>query len=225
MPAEPWVRRTARFALVVVWAVLAVVGGGCGNVNRTGELKAPKDARPWESKLSAAFDDGYTKQVVKLSGRAPNDVKDQQLFGARLGLADVVARVQVQQVWGRGRYQGKQDQYVEVEIEEVMIGELMRGTDLVQPLKVLSEDELPGALQGQSMILFVRWAPEQVPSYHHHLMPAPDDLLAYIEAMIDSAKKAGVLDDKGRPRKNPPRKLRKSKADEIIDEDEDMPVQ
>lgn len=223
MFAANWTR-SLWAALGVVCATVIVVSLGCGSFNRTGELKAPKDARPWESKLNSAFDDGYTKQVVKLSGRAPNDVKDQRLFGARLGLSDVVAVAEIRQVWGRGRYQGKQDQYVEIEIKKVMIGELSRGTQMVQTLAVLTEDELPGSLQGQSMVLFVRWAPEQAPSFRHHLMPAPDELIAYIEAMIESAKEAGVLDDKGRPRKRPPRKTRQSKADAAVDDSDDMPI-
>lgn len=222
MPVSLRARPASWFAL---WALTAaMLLGSCAGRNLTGELAAPKDARPWETQFGPAFDDGYTKQVVELSGRAPNDVLDQRLFGARLGHADIVALCEVRQVWGRGRYQGKQDQYIELEIQETLLGQLPRGTEEVQTLAVLSEDELPGTLQGESMILFVRWAPEQLPSYHHHLMPAPEEIVGYIEAMVSAAQEAGVLDDKGRARKRPPRKARKSEADAAVSTEDEMPV-
>src|SRR5690606_5795391 len=117
------------------------------------------------------FDDDYTGQAVHLDGRAPNDVRDQRLFAARLGESHVIAEVKVAQVWGQGRYQGRQDQYLEVEIEQLLMGELVKGTSTRQLVLVEGEDPLPGSLQGQSLLLFVRWAPGEEPPYHHHLMP------------------------------------------------------
>jgi hypothetical protein len=202
-----------RCVLVGAVAVAVTVSAACaGRRNPTGDLMAPKDARPWESKFGRAFDDGYTKEVVKLSGRAPNDVLDQRLFAARLGHADVVALAEVTQVWGRGRYQGKQDQFLEVELGEVLLGDLPKGTEPIQTLGVASEDELPGALRGQTMVLFVRWAPDDAPSYHHHLMPAQDEAVAHIRALVQHAQDAGMIDARGKARKRP-RRNRRRKAD------------
>lgn len=182
---------------LVTLAITACVLG-CGR-HRTGELVPPNDAPAWEIGLSRPFDDGYTRTPIQLQGRAPNDVLDQDLFAQRLGLASIVALSTVHQVWGRGRFQSKQDQFIEVEIEETLIGKLPKGALSRQTLRVRSEDGLPGGLQGRRMILFVRWAPGDVPPYHHHLMPADETLLAYIRALIKHAQDEGVLDEEGMP--------------------------
>ncbi len=166
-------------------------------------LEPPRDAPPWESAYADAFNDDYTRQSLRLEGRAPHDVLDQQLFAARLGHAHVVALVEVRQVWGRGRYQGSQNQYVTVRIDEVLMGEIPKLTDDEVLIQVDSHDELPGTLQGQSMLMFVRWAPGESPPFHHHLMPADDDIVAFIHAMVEHAQAEGVLDAKGGIRRTP----------------------
>ena len=170
----------------------------CGDRNPTGVLKAPSSAPAWETKYTSAFNDDYTREPINLSGRAPNDVLDQRLFAERLGHAHLVARVTVEQVWGRGRFEGRKDQFLDVVIDEVLLGELPKHTKNEQLLRISGQDPLPGTLQGQSMLLFVRWAPEAIPAYHHHLMPADQEILAYIEAMVQHARKEGALDGRGR---------------------------
>ncbi len=171
----------------------------CGTRSPTGELTPPGDAAAWESRYRAAFDDDYTPEPINLRGRAPHDVRDQRLLAARMGFANVVAQVQVQQVWGRGRYQGRQEQYLEIEIEKLVMGELVKGTAERHLLRVAAEDELPGAMQGQSLVLFLRWAPGSQPQYHHHLMPVDAEALSYIAALVDDAKQNGVLNAQGVP--------------------------
>jgi hypothetical protein len=197
------------------WVVALLVCGACRGRSQTGELSAPPGAPEFESRFGVAFDDAYTREPIELSGRAPNDVLDQRLFAARLGHAHVVALVTVLQVWARGRYQGRQDQRLDVEIGEILMGALPKGTHEEQLIEVAGEDALPGTLQGKPMILFVRWAPGEVPGYHHHLMPADDELVAYIQAMVKHAQTEGVLNDRGVERKwkrRSPRKSRKNRS-------------
>jgi hypothetical protein len=194
-------RGLLRIPLLVLLG-LCLVGGGCKNRrDRQGgtlsELRPPKGAEPWESRFAVAFDDSYTPTSINLQGRAPNDVLDQQLFQARLGYAAVVALVQVEQVWGRGRYQGRQTQFVEVEVGETLFGNLPKDAPDRLMLEVESTDELPGALKGEIMLLFVRWDTESEPPYHHHLMPADEELIALIKAMVKHAQAEGVLNAKG----------------------------
>ena len=146
---------------------------------------------------SKSFDDSYTPTAVNLQGRAPNDVTDQQLFQARLGYAQIVLLVRVEQVWGKGRYQGRQDQFIEVEIGEVLLGSLPKNAPEQIMIEVASSDELPGALKDETMLLFLRWDRESEPPYHHHLMPADEDLVALINAMVKHAQAEGVLNAKG----------------------------
>lgn len=190
-------------ARTVAWwlAPLLALGlsTGCKDRRSTGELIPPSDAAAWDSRHAQYYDDDYTRQPVNLRGRAPHDVRDQRLLAARLGYSDVIAEVEVLQVWGRGRYQGRQEQYLELEIKQLLLGELRKETNDKQLVMVRAEDELPGTLQGQSLLLFLRWAPEQVPPYHHHLMPVEPEAMAYIAAVIEHAKAEGVLDDKGVP--------------------------
>ncbi len=191
---------------VVIAALLALaLLGGCKNrKNQAGtlaELSPPKDAPAWESRYAVAFDDTYTPTSINLQGRAPNDVLDQQLFQARLGHAAIVVLVRVEQVWGRGRYQGRQDQYLELEVGEVLLGSLPKDTPERLMLEVSSTDALPGALKGEIMLLFLRWDAESEPPYHHHLMPADEELVALINAMVNHAQAEGVLDAKGDEKK------------------------
>lgn len=201
--SRPSVPRLRKASWEVGWwlgAVLALgLAGGCKTRSSSGELTPPEDAVAWESSQSLQFDDDYTRQPINLRGRAPHDVRDQRLLAARLGFAHVIAEVKVLQVWGRGRYQGRQEQYLEVEIEELLVGQLLKGTAERHIVMVAAEDELPGALQGQSLLLFLRWAPGQVPPYHHHLMPADPEAMAFIAAVIEHAKSEGVLTAEGVP--------------------------
>jgi len=185
---------------VVLALGVGVAGSGCKNRDKGGglsELTPPKDARPWESGLAVAYDDAYTPTAINLQGRAPNDVLDQQLFQARLGHADLVMLVRVEQVWGRGRYQGRQDQFLEVEIGDTLLGTLPKDAPERLMLEVDNGDELPGALKGEIMLLFLRWRLEREPPFHHHLMPADEELVALIKAMVKHAQEEGVLNAKG----------------------------
>lgn len=195
------------------------VGLGCKARSTDGTLTPPDDAASWESKWRPAFDDDYTAEAIKLDGRAPNDVRDQRLLALRMGHADLVAQVRVQQVWGKGRYQGRQEQYLEIEIEQYLIGQPIKGTAERQIVQVISEDELPGSLQGRSLVLFLRWAPGTQPPYHHHLMPMDEQTIGFMMARIEHAKAEGVLDDEGVPtddgrgKRKRKEKKRKRKAD------------
>jgi hypothetical protein len=199
----------------VVWwlAPLLALGlaGGCKARSSSGELTPPSDAPAWDARYAQSFDDDYTRQALNLRGRAPHDVRDQRLLASRLGYSDIVAEVEVLQVWGRGRYKGRQEQYLELEVKRLLLGELVKGTSEHQLLMVKAEDELPGALQGQSLLLFLRWAPGQVPPYHHHLMPVEPEAMAYIAAVIEHAKAEGVLDSHGVPAKSGRRRGGKAK--------------
>lgn len=208
--------RSGRLPLASRWIALAAVVAGlslgaCKDRNATGELSSPKDASPFESKHHKAFDDDYTPQSVELMGRAPNDVLDQQLFAERLGFSDVLVKVRVKQVFGKGRYEGRKDQYVAVGVEEVIMGSLPDETEEEQLLVIRGEDELPRDLSDASLLLFLKWAPGEVPSYHHHLMPAGDELLEMIGAMVKHAQSEGILDGDGEISTG--RKSRRSRKD------------
>ncbi|NVB40204.1 hypothetical protein G6O69_20320 [Pseudenhygromyxa sp. WMMC2535] len=194
-----------RAPLTAALLAVLVVGGGCRNrkqdASALAELVPPKDARPWESRFAVAFDDSYTPTAVKLEGRAPNDVLDQDLFQSRLGHADLIMLVRVEQVWGKGRYQGRQDQFVEVEVGEVLLGSLPKDAPETLMIEVQSIDELPGSLRGEIMLFFLRWDEDAEPPYHHHLMPAGEEHVALIHAMVAHAQEEGVLDAKGDEKK------------------------
>ena len=204
-------RRISRRLVPALLLTLAGVGTACQARSATGELTPPSDAPAWEgSRFRVTFDDDYTQQAINLQGRAPHDVRDQRLLAARMGFSHVIAQVKVLQIWGKGLYQGRQDQYLEVEIEELLLGGLVKGTSDRQLVLVKAEDELPGSLQGQSLVMFLRWDPGASPPYHHHLMPVESGAMAYIAALIQSAKAEGVLDDQGVP-VEPSRRGRKRK--------------
>lgn len=181
----------ARLALV---ALCASAIAGCKSRSNRGDLTPPDDAPSWEERFAVAFDDDYTDADLELRGRAPHDVLDQRLFAARLGHAAIVALVEVEQVWGRGRYQGRHAQYLDVELGDVLFGELPKGVRMSQMLRLRGEDDVPADLQGQRLVLFLRWAPGADPQYHHHLMPANDDIVAYIRALVTHAREEGALD-------------------------------
>lgn len=213
-----------RRSIVALLALALLVGTGCKNRHKgaatLAELSPPKDAPAWESRFAVAFDDSYTPTSVNLQGRAPNDVLDQQLFQARLGHAAIVLLVRVEQVWGKGRYQGRQNQFVELEIGEVLLGILPKDAPEQLMLEVDSIDELPGSLKDEVMLLFVRWDAESEPPFHHHLMPADEELVALIKAMVKHAQAEGVLDAKGDEKKgNKRRRGRKNRKDAQRDDD------
>jgi hypothetical protein len=201
-------RMRTSLATLILALMLPTLGLGVGCKNRKqadgtlAELVAPKDARPWESRFAVAFDNSYTPTALNLQGRAPNDVLDQQLFQARLGHADVIVLVRVAQVWGKGRYQGRHDQFVELEVGEALLGNLPKDTPDHLMIQVSASDELPGSLQGRVMLLYVRWDPGSEPPYRHHLMPADEDVVALIKAMVKHAQAEGVLDAKGAEKKS-----------------------
>lgn len=212
-PRRPSLARAAVLATVLCATTLL---GACRARSATGELTPPPDATAWEGKWRPAFDDDYTAEAINLQGRAPHDVRDQRLLALRMGYADLVAQVRVTQVWGRGRYKGRKEQYLEIEVEQWLIGQPVKGTAAEQLLRVVSEDDLPGSLQGESLVLFVRWAPKEQPPYHHHLMPMDSESIAFMAARIEHAKKEGVLDEEGVPNekrgKGKKRKKKKKKA-------------
>lgn len=212
-------RAAHRRLVLVALAAIALASSGCRDHNPTGELKPPSGAPEWETKYAVAYDDNYTREPINLSGRAPNDVLDQRLFASRFGHAHIVARVTVEQVWGRGRYQGRQDQFLDIVIDEVLLGELPKKTKNEQLLRVSGQDPLPGSLQGQRMLLFIRWAPEAIPAYHHHLMPADEEIVAFIEAMVQHARAEGALDKRGGAK----RKRRRARDADDDAEDEVLP--
>jgi hypothetical protein len=199
-----------RLRTPLVIALLAFALIGCRNRHKGGgtlaDLRPPRDAPAWESRHAVAFDDSYTPTSINLQGRAPNDVRDQQLFQARLGYAQIVVLVRVEQVWGKGRYQGRQNQYLELEVGEVLLGTLPKDAPEMLMLEVESIDELPGALKDEIMLLFLHWDVESEPPFHHHLMPANQELVALIKAMVKHAQVEGVLDAKGDQKESGKRK-------------------
>lgn len=181
-----------------MFAVLLSLGAlslGCKK-KQQGELRAPDGAVSFERRYDVAFDDTYTDTPIEMAGRAPNDVRDQRLFAARLGHADLVMEVEVEQVWGRGRHRGQPDQYLDVQIGKVLLGTLPKKVDETQLLRLANEDDIPASLEGKTLLFFGRWAPGERPSFHHHLMPTDPELLELIDAMVEHAEEAGVdLDD------------------------------
>lgn len=210
----------------LVMAALILALGGCKNRHKgvggtLSELRPPRDAPAWESSHAVAFDDSYTPTPINLQGRAPNDVRDQQLFQARLGYADIVVLTRVEQVWGRGRYLGRQNQFLELELGDVLLGALPKDAPEQLMLEVESTDELPGALKGEIMLLFLRWDAKSEPPYHHHLMPADEQLVALIKAMVNHARAEGALNAKGdgKGKANKRRRARKGRDGGSVDSD------
>lgn len=175
-------------------ALVSAALAGCKSKSTRGELSPPDDAPAWEERYGVAFDDDYTSADLQLGGRASHDVFDQQLFAARLGYAAIIVLARVEQVWGRGRYQGRRAQYLDVELGDVMLGELPKGTRSSQMIRLRGEDDVPADLQGKQLVLFVRWAPGADPGYHHHLMPAEDKIVDYIRSLVKHAREEGALD-------------------------------
>jgi hypothetical protein len=208
------VRRLCKVAL------LSVALAGCKSKSSRGELSPPDDAPAWEERYGVAFDDDYTSADLQLGGRASHDVFDQQLFAARLGYAAIIVLAKVEQVWGRGRYQGRRAQYLDVELGEVLLGELPKGTRKSQLIRLRGEDDVPADLQGRQLVFFVRWAPGADPAYHHHLMPAEPKIVEYIRALVKHAREEGALDGVGKG-KSKRKARRRAKAGAKVDGDGD----
>lgn len=184
---------TGRRGIAALAVSLALVQAGCARGGR-GELTPPAGAPQWDPLFDVVFDDHYTAIPVQLTGRAPGDVIDQKRFAQRLGHADLVMLVTVDQVWSRGLYAGAPQQRANVKLGQVLRGELARGVRDEQVLELRGGDALPAELGGQVMLLFLRWAPGEGAGFHHHLMRADEDVLTLIEAMVRHAREAGQLD-------------------------------
>lgn len=204
--------QTRWSSLAKIGLVLGLAGfaaGGCKHSER-GALVAPAGAADWQAHLQPAFDDGVTATPVRLTGRAPNDVKDQRLFGVRLGCADIVMLGTVEHVWDRQLHQGRPVQQIDVTLGEVLLGHLDKRVSKDQSLRVEVTDPLEGELQTRQVMLFLRWAPGQQPEYHHHLILVEPELLAGVQAQIRHAEQAGKLPKK--PKKRRRRSKRRKKA-------------
>ncbi len=199
---------TLRLAGVVFGGCLLATG--CKATTR-GALVPPAGASEWEAHLQPAFDDGMTTTPVRLTGRAPNDVKDQRLFGVRLGCADIVLLAGIDHVWDRRLHQGRPVQQVDLTLGDVLLGYLDKKVSADQTFRVEVTDPLAGELQESEVMVFLRWAPGEQPEYHHHLMLADPELLAGVQAQIRHAEQAGKLPKKPKQRRKRKRK-RKSKA-------------
>ncbi|MBL9104977.1 MAG: hypothetical protein JNL82_28790 [Myxococcales bacterium] len=191
---------SASRRLAALGLTASLLAGGCAGKSARGELGAPADATEWDSRLGLVFDDRYTAVPVELTGRAPIDVMDQRRFSQRMGYADLVVLVTVDQVWSRGLHGGDPQQRLDVTLGEVLLGELPKGTELAQVLRIRGNaqaDPLPAALIGQVMLLFVRWAPGERPAYHHHVMPADAEAVDWIQSMVRHARAEGKLPSEG----------------------------
>ncbi len=190
--------RTGRRWLAAFSLALALTG--CASKRARGDLAPPADAVAWDSIYDNTFDDHYNETPLQLSGRAPADVLDQRRLAQRLGFADLVLLVHVDQVWSRGMYGGTARQRLDVTLGRVLLGVLPKGTRSDQVLSLRGGEELPGGLTGQVMLLFLRWAPGEGQGYHHHVMPADETVIAWIEAMARHARALGKLDPLERSR-------------------------
>jgi hypothetical protein len=192
-------RARSRLFCVGLWCMSMAVGGCKKSDLNYGTLKAPGGAEAFESRYSVAFDDGYTAASPKIEGRAPNDVADQRLLHARLGHADLVMLVKVEHIWEKGFKGGAKRQFLEIKLGEVLYGELGSSVNGQQLVPVLG-DSVPAGLEGERLLMFVRWAPGEEPSFHHHLGPAVPEVVSMIVAMVEHARKEGVLGGSGAPK-------------------------
>ena len=202
--------RTGRLATLALSLAIACTLAGCARRGGRGELTPPADAAAWDPIHDTTFDDHYTATRLELSGRAPSDVLDQRRLAQRLGFADVVALVQVDQVWSRGLYGGQAVQRLDVTLGRVLLGALPKGTRNQQTLELRGGEELPGGLTGKVMLLFLRWAPGEGAGYHHHVMPADENVVSWVEAMARHARAQGQLKELEKPRRPGKRSRRRA---------------
>lgn len=193
--------RRWRWALALTLGLGLAASTGCARRSARGDLAPPPDAGAWDAVHDITFDDHYTETPLQLSGRAPGDVVDQRRLAQRLGYADLVLLVIVEQVWSRGLYGSEPRQRLDVKLGKLLLGLLPKGTRDQQVLELRGGEPLPATLTGRVMLLFVRWAPGEGPGYHHHLMPADENVVEWIEAMTRHARKLGKLDPLEKPRK------------------------
>ncbi len=186
-------------ASALVLAALGSSAVGCARKHARGDLAPPAGAAAWDSLHDINFDDHYTEAPLELSGRAPGDVIDQRRLAQRLGYADLVALVTVDQVWSRGLQGSVPGARLDVTIDRTLLGVLPRGTRKDQVLELRGGEALPATLTGRVMLLFVRWAPGEGPGYHHHLMPADENVLTWISSMVRHARSLGKLDAVEKP--------------------------
>lgn len=185
-------RRLAAFSLAL--GLTGLVLAGCAKQGARGDLAPPDGAAAWDPIYDNTFDDHYNETALQLSGRAPGDVIDQRRLAQRLGFADLVLLVHVDQVWSRGLYAGAANQRLDVTLGRVLLGVLPKGTRKDQVLSLRGGEELPGGLTGKVMLLFLRWAPGEGQGYHHHVMPADEAVIEWIDAMTRHARALGKLD-------------------------------
>jgi hypothetical protein len=180
---------------------MSMASSGCGKSDvNYGRLKAPSAAEAFESRYAVAFDDGYTAAPPKIEGRAPNDIADQRLLHARLGHADLVVLVKVEHIWEKGFKGGAKRKFLEIRLGEVLYGDIGASVNAQQLVPVLG-DSVPAGLEGDRLLMFVRWAPGEEPSFHHHLGPAVPEVVEMIQSMVKHARKEGVLGASGSAKK------------------------
>lgn len=170
---------------------LLVVGLACAP--RLTRLHAPKDAEPWNARFGALYDDGLTVTAVELVGRAPNNVLDQKRFNQRAGHADVIARVRVERVWSRARHDDAPTEHLDVEILEYIMGVVPRSVVRSQTIALSDVPDVPKRLEGEQLILMLRWAPAAQPQYHHHLHAATEENLAFLRVLVADAEARGEI--------------------------------
>ncbi len=196
---------------VLVSALVASAAPACKN--KSGTLEPPRGADAWDPEYARFFDDGLTELPVTLSGRAPNDVRDQKRFGMRLGYSDLVILTEVSQSWSRGLGERRQKHYVEVKLKRVLLQQDRVKIPESETLRLVRDRPIPGDVQGKEMLLFLRWAPGEQPAYHHHLLIASDEMISTIEAMVKHAKREGQFGSKAERRKARRDKRKQAEAD------------
>jgi len=211
---------------VVAIVFVACASAGCKNKDDLRALSPPDDADGFAPGLSREYDDQYTPMPVEMEGRAPNDVQDQRLFHSRLGNADIVALVTVEHVWGRGLYQGREHgawkQYLDVEFDDVLMGELDKQVAQNQRIEI-EGDDLPATLEGMQLLLFIKWAPGDEPPFHHHLMPSDEQAVDMLKAMVEHAHAEGVLGDRGDKKRARRARKRRRGEDDAAEPDAESP--
>ena len=131
-----------------------------------------------------------------------------------MGSADLVILVNVHEVWSEGLRRGQARNYLKVGLERVLMGELPKRTADDQILELNGVEELPGGIQGKSMVLFVRWAPGEQPAFHHHLMIATDEMVSTIESMVRHARAEGHIGTKAEKRRARREKRRREREND-----------
>ena len=204
----------------LVGALVVLAAPACKN--KSGTLEPPRGAAAWDPEYARFFDDGLTELPVTLSGRAPNDVRDQKRFGMRLGYSDLVILTEVSQSWSRGLGERRQKHYVEVKLKRVLLQQERVKIPESETLRLVRDRPIPGDVQGQEMLLFLRWAPGEQPAYHHHLLIASEEMISTIEAMVKHAKREGQFGSKAERRKARREKRKQAEVESGSVRDEEL---